>query len=172
MVPFRCIPIPTETADRFRDTGVDDLGNAVLHLVAETSADAPCRHCLRYAEAGEAMLLGSYDLPRPRGVYWAPSPIFVHAEPCRRFDEHDVVAPIVRANSLVSLRAYDADDRCIYALGTVCFDAGIDAPLARALADARTAFVNIHTARPGCWLCRVEPSRDGSPDPITTEKVE
>ena len=26
------------------------------------------------------MLLGSYDLPRPLGIYWTPSPIFLHAE--------------------------------------------------------------------------------------------
>ena len=29
-------------------------------------------------------------------------------------------------------------------------------PLARALGDPRTAFVNVHTARPGCLLARVE----------------
>lgn len=156
MTSFRCIPIETATADRFRDTGIDDRGNAVIRTTAESSAAAPCRHCLRYAAEGDTMLLGSYDLPRPRGIYWTPSPIFVHAEPCPRFDRADVVAPIVRANSLVSIRAYDGDDRCLYALGTVCADAGIDAPLLRALDDPETAFVNIHTARPGCLLCRVE----------------
>ena len=34
--------------------------------------------------------------------------------------------------------------------------AQIDAPLLRALGDPRTAFVNVHTARPGCLLSRVE----------------
>ena len=41
-------------------------------------------------------------------------------------------------------------------LGQVCEGTDVDAPLRRALADARTAFVNIHTAKPGCLLCRVE----------------
>jgi hypothetical protein len=38
---------------------------------------------------------------------------------------------------------------CLYDLGHVCSGAEVDAPLDRALADPRTAFVNIHTAPPG-----------------------
>jgi hypothetical protein len=74
---------------------------------------------------------------------------------CLRYAENEV-APIVRANALVSVRAYDNADQCIYDLGQVCSGEDVDAPLARALGDARTAFVNIHTARPGCLLARVE----------------
>jgi hypothetical protein len=62
----------------------------------------------------------------------------------------------VRANSLVSVRAYDGADQCLYDLGVVCTGEEAEAPLTRALADPRTAFVNIHTARPGCLLSRVE----------------
>ena len=102
------------------------------------------------------MLLGSYNLPRPRGIYWTPSPIFLHAKPCGRYDARDEVAPIVRRSSLVSVRAYDAAEQCLYDLGQVCTGESVDEPLARALADARTDFVNIHTARPGCLLSRVE----------------
>ena len=156
MTRFQCIPIDTAVADRFRGSGLDDSGNTLRRVVATPEGGCPCRHCLRYAAAGETVLLGSYNLPRPRGIYWTPSPIFVHAEACPRFDAENEVAPIVRANALVSVRAYDAADQCIYDLGQVCAGEAVDAPLDRALADARTAFVNIHTARPGCLLARVE----------------
>ena len=156
MTAFRCLPIDTEIAERFRRTGVDDAGNPLRRMVAAPGGNYPCRHCLRSAAAGETVLLGSYNLPRPRGIYWTPSPIFVHAEACPRFDAADEVAPIVRGNALVSVRAYDGADQCIYELGQVCAGAEVDAPLARALGDARTAFVNVHTARPGCLLSRVE----------------
>jgi hypothetical protein len=156
MTRFQCIPIDTAIADRFRRTGLDDNGNTLRRVVATPEGGCPCRHCLRYAAAGETVLLGSYNLPRPRGIYWTPSPIFVHAEACPRFDAENEVAPIVRANALVSVRAYDNADQCIYDLGQVCSGEDVDAPLARALGDARTAFVNIHTARPGCLLARVE----------------
>jgi hypothetical protein len=45
---------------------------------------------------------------------------------------------------------------CLYDLGHAAPGDEIDAALDRALGDARTAFVNIHTAKPGCLLCRVE----------------
>lgn len=154
MARFRCIPVPSAVPEQFR-TGVDGYGNAVRAMPAR-HAGAPCRHCLRYAAEGEAMLLGSYALPRPQGIYWTPSPIFVHADPCPAYGAADEVAEVARLNTLVSVRAYDAGDQCLYDLGMVCDGSEVDDPLQRALADARTAFVNIHTARPGCWLCRVE----------------
>ena len=156
MTAFHCIPIPTDTAQRFRRSGLDDNGNTVRRVVAEGGGGSPCRHCLRFGAAGETMLLGSYNLPRPRGIYWTPSPIFVHAEECPQFAAAGVIAPIIAEGALVSVRAYDAADQCIYELGQVCTGAEVDAPLARALGDARTAFVNVHTARPGCLLSRVE----------------
>ena len=101
-------------------------------------------------------MLGSYDLPRPLGIYWTPSPIFVHAEPCVPYAGADEVVEIVRQNSIVSVRAYDASDMVLYDLGRIGSGDEVDAALGQALDDPRTVFVNIHTARPGCLLCRVE----------------
>lgn len=155
MPQFRCTAIPTETARRWRDTGRDDR-NQPLHRRVADGPGFPCRHCLRLGEAGEVMLLGSYHLPHPQGVYWTPSPIFLHARDCARFDTVDVIAPVVLANGLVSVRAYDAAELCLYDLGAVSEGAAVAPLLARALADPRTRFVNIHTARPGCLLTAVE----------------
>jgi len=38
----------------------------------------------------------------------------------------------------------------------VCDGTDVERLLERALADRRIDYVNIHTARPGCFLCRVE----------------
>ena len=161
MPNFQCIPIPTEAAERFRRTGIDDNGNALRTMEATDEGGFPCRHCLSFAKAGEAMLLGSYNLPRPRGIYWTPSPIFIHAEACPRFSADDILAPIIGQGALLSIRAYDNADQCIYELGQVCAGSDVDAPLDRALSDSRTAFVNVHTARPGCMLSRVERRSEG-----------
>ncbi len=104
MTPFHCEAIPTETADRFRRTGRDDRGNPVRRVVATLEGGFPCRHCLRPARAGETVLLGSYDLPRPLGIYWTPSPIFLHEAACPRATTANALAPIVRVNPLVSVR--------------------------------------------------------------------
>ena len=156
MTRFRCVPIASATTERFRRTGLDDHGNTLRRMAAGDPSSYPCRHCLQCARPGELMLLGSYDLPRPQGIYWTPSPIFVHAEPCPAFEAADTLAPTVVLNGLVSVRAYDAADQVLYDLGHVCEGRKVAAPLRRALDDARTAFVNIHTARPGCLLTRVE----------------
>jgi hypothetical protein len=163
MILFQCVAIPTETAGRFRDSGIDDNGNTIRRMTATDPRGFPCRHCLRFAEPGDAMLLGSYNLARPRGIYWTLSPIFVHEAACARFEEEGVVAPIIAQCVLASVRAYDAADQCIYDLGQVCAGSDVDAPLQRGLTDPRTAFVNVHTARPGCLLARVEPALSRGP---------
>lgn len=155
MPRFRCIPIAGETAARWRASGRDDRGGVLHRRVAEGSG-FPCRHCLQLARPGEAMLLGSYSLPHPQGVYWTPSPIFLHAQDCPRFAAADEIAPTVLANGLVSVRAYDAGEMCLYDLGAVSAGREVAPQLARALEDPRTRFVNIHTARPGCLLTAVE----------------
>ena len=113
MIGFRCIPMDTASAIRFRQTGRDDAGNSLHHKIVDHPA--PCRHCLAEAEIGTTVSLGSYHFGRPHGVYWTPSPIFLHAEPCEPFEQVGVVPEIVR-HRLVSVRAYDADDMCIYDL--------------------------------------------------------
>jgi hypothetical protein len=65
MPGFRCLPIPTETAMRWRATGRDDRGLALHHRLVD-GLGFPCRHCL---QPGKAMLLGSYHVPNPQGVY-------------------------------------------------------------------------------------------------------
>ena len=62
--------------------------------------------------------IGGLHFGRPHGVYWTPSPIFVHTEPCEHFEQADTIPEIV-CRRLVSVRAYDADDMCIYDLGDV-----------------------------------------------------
>jgi hypothetical protein len=155
MSEFRCVAIPTETATRWRATGRDDRG-AELHRRVVDGPGFPCRHCLQLGEAGEVMLLGSYELPHPQGVYWTPSPIFLHERDCARFEVADEIAPIVLTNGIVSVRAYDAEEMCLYDLGAISAGAEVAPLLDRALADPRTRFVNIHTARPGCLLTAVE----------------
>jgi hypothetical protein len=107
MLDFRCIPIPAEVGERWARTGVDDGGNRLRRIVDEArpaepdgrrlnGTGSPCRHCLRDAKTGQELLLGSYQMPRPKGIYWTPSPILVHAAPCECFARINDVAPIVR----------------------------------------------------------------------------
>jgi hypothetical protein len=158
MPRFRVFAMDTASANRFRATGLDDRGGPVLRRVAD-GPDFPCRHCLRLATSSEAMLLASWDLPRPLGPYWTPSPVFLHAEGCPRAEGlEDALPDAVTANAIVSLRHYDAVGMCLYDLGVVASGGEVEAALRVRIGDPRIAFVNIHTARPGCWLAAVEPA--------------
>jgi hypothetical protein len=44
----------------------------------------------------------------------------------------------------------------IYPLSDVANGEEVNALLERAFTDVRTSYVNLHTARFGCFLCRVE----------------
>lgn len=152
---FRCIPMASDSAARFRATGRDDRGGQV-HVRPVDGPGFPCRHCLRLGVPGETMLLASFDLPLPQGPYWTPSPVFLHAHDCAAAVIEDRLPETVTENMLVSLRHYDAEGMCLYDLGVVAPGEAAEALLRPRLADARVAYVNIHTARPGCWLTRVE----------------
>lgn len=151
---LRYVPIDSATADRFRSTGVDDGGNRFRQMSA-AQAGYPCRHCLRKAKTGEQLLLGSYHLGQPRGAYWTPSPIFLHANQCEQFQGESAL-PEILFGPILSVRAYDADHQMIYPLSDVTDGKEVGVLLERAFSDARTSYVNIHTARFGCFLCRVE----------------
>lgn len=152
---FRCVPMDAPAAARFRATHRDDRGGAV-HLRPVDGPGFPCRACLRLGRPGETMLLASWNLPLPQGPYWTPSPVFLHAQDCGGAPVHDALPETVTANSIVSLRHYDADGMCLYDLGVVVPGEEAEAALRARIDDPRVAYVNIHTARPGCWLTRVE----------------
>jgi len=72
----RYVPMDSATANRFRRTGLDDRNGPLRQVTAERPV-YPCRHCLRRADPGEQLLLGSYHLELPKGAYWTPSPVFI-----------------------------------------------------------------------------------------------
>ena len=152
---YRFVAIDSAIAARFRATGRDDGGNELRRLRREVPEPGyPCRHCLRKARQGELMLLGSYRLPRPSGIYWNPSPIFVHAEGCERFASTEL--PEVLNGPPLSIRSYDATHQMIYPLSDVRDGKQLKAAIEKSLADPQTSYANVHTAQFGCFLCSVE----------------
>lgn len=65
---------------------------------------------------------------------------------------------------LVSVRSYDAEEMCLYDLGTVTEGRDVGTVLSRALANPRTRYININIVRHGCLLTAAEKPRqhDGS----------
>ncbi|MGH1591167.1 DUF1203 domain-containing protein [Methylobacterium phyllosphaerae] len=154
MTRFLCVAVPTETADKFRSTRLDDRGNAVREVVATASGRFPAGIVCSW-RGPERPCWDPTICPGPSASTGHRARFSLHAGDCPRRETVDEIAPIVRANPLVSIRAYDGDDQCLYDLGHVCAGEDVEDPLRSALDDPRTRFVNVHTARPGCLLSLV-----------------
>src|SRR5579872_1320582 len=149
---LRVVSMPTETADRVRESLHDGHGNTLQP--GTDYGSGPCRDCLRYSKPGEPLLLFSYrpfGEPRP---YQEVGPVFIHAEPCARYESTDAI-PEDFANRPLVLRPYDANDNI--ADSQRYADAGEAATIARELlANEDVAYVHARSRSHGCYLFRIE----------------
>ena len=137
MTPFQCIPIPTDVAERFRRSLIDDSGNALRSIEATDHGSFPCRHWPGFRQTRRAHAARvPTTFPGRRASTGPPSPIFIHEETLLRASPPGMRSPpIIGQGALISIRAYDSADQCIYDLGHVCAGAALDAPLDQALSD-------------------------------------
>ncbi|HEX8950959.1 MAG TPA: DUF1203 domain-containing protein [Polyangia bacterium] len=146
------IALGTDVVARWRSAAVDDYGNRLTPILADCPAAFPCRHCLRDAEPGEALLLASHSPFALAGPYREVGPLFVHAQPCARFSGGDV--PLQLRRRLLALRGYDRAQALVD--GVVVEGAAIEDALASLFARAEVDWVHVRFARPGCFACRIE----------------
>jgi uncharacterized protein DUF1203 len=149
---LRIVAMPTEATEHIRESLRDEYGNVIVASVQHGSG--PCRHCLRYSEPGEPLLLFSYrpfGEPRP---YQEVGPVFIHAGPCTRHVSANSM-PDDFADRPVVLRPYDKEDNI--ADSQRFADAGEAAIIARELlSDANVAYVHARSRSHGCYLFRIE----------------
>ena len=151
---FCCIAMSTDDAARLRRAASDDFGYPIQRL--DRNSTYPCRHCLREASAKTGMLLLSYQAPKPKSVYGHPTAIFMCAGECERFERPDAIPDFVR-NRLVSFRAFRSDGMMVYEANAIVEGEGHEAAVRRIFVDRDdVAYINAHTARPGCLLCHIE----------------
>lgn len=155
---FNIVALPSEVAERWRLAAVDEYGNALDPIVADKPAAFPCRHCLRDAEPGEAMLLASHSPFALPGPYREVGPVFVHAASCPRW-RGDAIPPQLRRR-LLALRGYDRGQRIVDAV--VVEGAAMDEELARILGRDDVDFVHVRFARTGCFACRIDRCQGGA----------
>ncbi len=147
---FRIIPLPTEIADRARllaKTGAPD--HAVV--VADSPHGYPCRHCLRWAQPGENVILFPYASVPAGHPYSEAGPIFVHAEPCEVY-RATAEYPADFRNGRV-FRAYDANYNMIDA--EVANKNDPEAVIEKLLQNPKTEFVDARSVTRGCFTFRI-----------------
>jgi hypothetical protein len=152
---MQIIPISKSFLQKIRNTGVDDLGQAVEKHIAK--GGEPCRDVLRRAVPGEKLLLASYCPFTINGPYKEYGPVFVLAE--ETSEEIDLShfptgADAAYFGECFVLRAYSHDERIV--------DAKLSAPqmaksdIADFLDRPDVAFILARFPSYGCYGCRIE----------------
>ena len=148
---FRIVPIRTEIAEAARhqtEVGAPDH----VFVTADSPNGYPCRHCLRWAQPGERMILFPFAAIAPGRPYSETGPIFVHAEPCERYAATHEFPSEFRKGRV--LRAYNSRHDIIAA--EVANGEGPEAVIERFLQKPETAFVHVRSASHGCYTMEVE----------------
>ena len=148
---FRIVPLSTEIAEAARrsaKTGASD--HAVI--TADSPNGYPCRHCLRWAQPGERMILFPFAAIAPGRPYSESGPIFVHTEPCDRYATTHEFPPEFRNGRVI--RAYNSKHEIIAA--EVANGEGPEPVIERFLQRSETAFVHVRSASHGCYTMEVE----------------
>lgn len=148
---FRVVPLSTEIAEAARrDATAGTSDHAVV--TADSPRGYPCRHCLRWAQPGERMILFPFAAIAPGRPYSESGPIFIHAEPCERYATPLEFPSEFRKGRV--LRAYNSHHDMIAA--EVANGEGPEAVIERFLQKPETAFVHVRSASHGCYTMEIE----------------
>jgi hypothetical protein len=148
---FRIVPLPTEIADAARRAVNAGAADHALITVDEPGS-APCRHCLRWAQPGERVILFPYAAITSGQPYSETGPIFVHANECQRYSATNEYPADFRNGRV--FRAYDSNYNII--------DAQIvngDEPeiaIESLFQNPDAAFVDVRSVTRGCFTFRVQ----------------
>jgi Protein of unknown function (DUF1203) len=148
---FRVVPIRTEIAEAARREAKAGAPDHAF-VTADLPSEYPCRHCLRWAQPGERIILFPFAAIAPGRPYSESGPIFVHANPCERYAAtHDFPSEFRKGRGL---RAYNSQLDIIAA--EVANGEGPEAVIERFLQIPETAFVHVRSATHGCYTMEVE----------------
>ena len=148
---FRIVPVKTEVTEVARRKASAGAHDHVI-VTADAPQAFPCRHCLRWAQPGEKVVLFPYAAIPPGYPYSETGPIFVHAGPCCRYEATDEY-PSEFGNGRV-FRAYNSDNRIIDA--KVANGTAPEVVIRNLFDNPETAFVHARSLTHGCYTFAIE----------------
>ena len=147
---FRIVPLPTDIAENARRAAESGAANHAV-IVVDSATGYPCRHCLRWAQPGERVILFPYTSIPTGHPYSEIGPIFVHAEKCQRYSATDEF-PVDFRNGRV-FRAYDGDYNMIDA--EIANGNDPKAIIEKLFQNSKTEFVDARSVTRGCFTFRI-----------------
>jgi hypothetical protein len=148
---FQVVPLPTEIADAARrEVNIGAADHALITV--DTPQSSPCRHCLRWAQPGERVILFPYSAIPSGHPYSETGPIFVHANECPRYSATNEYPADFREGRV--LRAYDSNYNINDA--EIVNGSESEAVIETLFQNPDTAFVDVRSVTHGCFTFRVQ----------------
>lgn len=143
---FRIVPLATEIAEAARVRAREGASDHEI-LTTEQPGTYPCRHCLRWTEPGERVILFPYaSIPVGR-PYSETGPIFVHQAACSRYDQPDEYPAEFREQRVI--RAYNKTNDMIDAV--ILNESEPETVIAELFGNPGAAFLQARSATRGCY---------------------
>ena len=148
---FRIIPLPTGIAEAARRAvNAGALDHRIV--TADLPGSSPCRHCLRWAQPGERVILFPYAAIPSGHPYSETGPIFVHADGCQRYGATNEYPADFRNGRV--FRAYDSNYNIIDA--EIVNGSEPEVAIENLFQNPDTAFVDVRSITRGCFTFRVQ----------------
>src|SRR5438874_11087971 len=148
---FRILPFPTEIAQAARHAVNAGAADHAL-ITVDSHGSSPCRHCLRWAQPGERVILFPYTAIPSGQPYSETGPIFVHTDECKRYSATDEYPADFRNGRV--FRAYDSNYKIVDA--KVVNGSEPEVVIETLFQNPDTAFVDVRSVTHGCFTFRVQ----------------
>src|SRR5215467_13345901 len=148
---FQIVPLPTEIADAARQTAKAGAADHAV-ITVDSPESSPCRHCLRWAQPGERVILFPYTSIPSGNPYSETGPIFVHSDECQRYSATNEYPADFRNGRV--FRAYDSNYSIIDA--QVVDGSDTELMIESLFQNPETAFVDVRSVTRGCFTFRVQ----------------
>ena len=147
---YRIVPLSPRVAEAARRALAAGAPDHAL-VTADSPRGYPCRHCLKWGQPGEQMILFPYAAI-DTGPYQERGPIFVHAATCPQYSRTASYPAGLRSGRVIS--AYDERKRIIDA--RVVTGEGPEAAIDELLQNRRAAVLHGRSVGYGCYTMGVE----------------
>ena len=152
---IRFVALPAEEVIALQSGGLDAHGQRPERQISDGEG-VPCRHCLTRVAMGEPYLVLAYR-PFPSDQPYAETgPIFLHANPCSRFEETGTVPEILTERPEFVMRGYDERDRIVYESCAAVPGDRIIEGATELLEMPRVEYLHVRARTSTCYQCRVE----------------
>ena len=152
MIEILTIALPTEVAEQVWETMKSPgYGHPVSSAIAK--GHGPCRHCLKPFRIGEEeRTLFTYNPFREQDMIPAPGPVFIHTDPCERFEqENGYPAELLPYGAVIE--GYGTEQRILKRRKVA--DGTQEATIVEMFQDASVRYVMVRDLKAGCFDLRV-----------------